>query len=248
MIAQAYSVRGEPEQATRLLRRVIQLAPMDLAARRHLIDQLVSRGQVDEAISEYLELADIYYRLAELDMARKTFTTALRIVQQSGADRAWNVRILQRMADIDMQRLDWKQALRVFEQIRTLRPDDETVRRSLVDLNLRMGQKEQAAAEMDGFISYLESHGQNDKSINFLVDLIPDHEDQTFLSRKLAEQLHRAGRSEDALSLLDNLGESLLKAGRSEEAVEIVQQIIRMNPPAVNDYRRLLAQLQPGAA
>ncbi|HEY5902368.1 MAG TPA: tetratricopeptide repeat protein [Anaerolineales bacterium] len=248
VIAQAYSVRGEPEQATRLLRRVIQLAPMDLAARRHLIDQLVSRGQVDEAISEYLELADIYYRLAELDMARKTFTTALRIVQQSGADRAWNVRILQRMADIDMQRLDWKQAVRVFEQIRTLRPDDETVRRSLVDLNLRMGQKEQAAAEMDGFISYLESHGQNDKSINFLVDLIPDHEDQTFLSRKLAEQLHRAGRSEDALSLLDNLGESLLKAGRSEEAVEIVQQIIRMNPPAVNDYRRLLAQLQPGAA
>ena len=248
VIAQAYSVRGEPEQATRLLRRVIQLAPMDLAARRHLIDQLVSRGQVDEAISEYLELADIYYRLAELDMARKTFTTALRIVQQSGADRAWNVRILQRMADIDMQRLDWKQALRVFEQIRTLRPDDETVRRSLVDLNLRMGQKEQAAAEMDGFISYLESHGQNDKSINFLVDLIQDHEDQTFLSRKLAEQLHRAGRSEDALSLLDNLGESLLKAGRSEEAVEIVQQIIRMNPPAVNDYRRLLAQLQPGAA
>ena len=225
VIAQAYSVRGEPEQATRLLRRVIQLAPMDLAARRHLIDQLVSRGQVDEAISEYLELADIYYRLAELDMARKTFTTALRIVQQSGADRAWNVRILQRMADIDMQRLDWKQALRVFEQIRTLRPDDETVRRSLVDLNLRMGQKEQAAAEMDGFISYLESHGQNDKSINFLVDLIQDHEDQTFLSRKLAEQLHRAGRSEDALSLLDNLGESLLKAGRSEEAVELVKLV-----------------------
>jgi tetratricopeptide (TPR) repeat protein len=241
-------VRGEAEQATRLLRRVIQLAPMDLSARRHLIDQLVSHGQVDESISEYMELADIYYRLAELDMARKTYTTGLRIVQQSGADRSWNIRILQRMADIDMQRLDWKQALRVFEQIRTLRPDDGSVRRSLVDLNLRMGQQEQAAAEMEGFIGYLESHGQTDQSINFLVDLIQDHEQQTFLSRRLAEQLHRAGRSEDALSLLDNLGESLLKAGKNNEAVEIVRQIIRMNPPAVDDYRRLLAQLQPGTA
>jgi tetratricopeptide (TPR) repeat protein len=248
VVAQAYSVRGEAEQATRLLRRVIQLAPMDLAARRHLIDQLVSHGQVDESISEYMELADIYYRLAELDMARKTYTTGLRIVQQSGADRSWNIRILQRMADIDMQRLDWKQALRVFEQIRTLRPDDGGVRRSLVDLNLRMGRQEQAAAEMEGFIGYLESHGQIDQSINFLVDLIQDHEQQTFLSRRLAEQLHRAGRSQDALSLLDNLGESLLKAGKNNEAVEIVRQIIRMNPPAVDDYRRLLAQLQPGTA
>ena len=90
-------------------------------------------------LTNILKLADIYYRLAELDMARKTYTNALRVVQQANADRSWNVHILQRMADIDMQRLDWKQAMRVFEQIRTLRPDDEGVRRNLIDLNLRSG-------------------------------------------------------------------------------------------------------------
>ena len=95
---------------------------------------LVARGQVDDAINEYLELAEIYYRLAELDMARKTYTTALRVVQQTNADRAWNVHLLQRMADIDMQRLDWKQALRVYEQIRTLRPDDQGARKQLLEL------------------------------------------------------------------------------------------------------------------
>ena len=128
-IAEAYSVRGEAVQAAKLLRRVLQLAPMDMVARRKLIDQLASRGQMDDAIREYLELADIYYRLAELDMARKTYTTALRVVQQANADRSWNIHILQRMADIDMQRLDWKQAIRVYEQIRTLRPDDEGMRK-----------------------------------------------------------------------------------------------------------------------
>ena len=120
VVAQAYSVRGEAGQATNILRRILKLAPMDLAVRTKLIDQLIARGQVDEAISEYIELADIYYRLAELDMARKTYATALRVAQQSSGNRTWSTQILTRMADIDMQRLDWRQAIRVYEQIRTL--------------------------------------------------------------------------------------------------------------------------------
>src|SRR5215203_4347591 len=153
-VAQAYSVRGEAAQSAKMLRRVVQLAPMDMVARTKLIDQLVARGMVDEAIREYLELADTYYRLAELDMARKTYTTALRVVQQSNADRKWNVDILRRMADIDMQRLDWKQAIRIYEQIRTLHPEDESTRKNLIDLSLKMGQPAQASAELESYLSY----------------------------------------------------------------------------------------------
>jgi tetratricopeptide (TPR) repeat protein len=244
VVAQAYGVRGEVGQASKLLRRVIQLAPMNMAARTRLIDQLVSRGQVDEAVKEYLELAEIYYRLAELDMARKTYTTALRVVQQYNAERSWNIHILQRMADIDMQRLDWKQALRVFEQIRTLRPDDEGVRRNLVDLNLRMGQQAQALAEMEGYISYLQGNAQSQKILEFLSALIQDHPDQPLIQRAMAEELKRSGRLTEAVNMLDGLGESLLNAGKTNEAAEVIQQIILMNPPGVDDYRRLLVQLQ----
>lgn len=248
VVAEAYSVRGEAAQATKLLRRVIRLAPMDLSARSQMIDHLIAAGQMDEAMKEYLELAGIYSRLAELDMARKTYTTALRVGQQYGADRGWNVQILQRMADIDMQRLDWKQALRVFEQIRTLRPDDESVRRSLIDLNLRMGQTDQAIAEMEAFTGYLQSNGQGGKVTGFLSDLVQDHADHPILQRTLAEEMHRQGRTADAVTLLDGLGESLLTAGKRGEAAEVVQQIIRMNPSNVADYRQLLAQLKPGGA
>jgi tetratricopeptide (TPR) repeat protein len=82
VVAQSYSVRGEVAQATKLLRRIVNLSPMDMGARNRIIEQLVARGQIDDAVHEYLELAAIYSRLAELDMARKTFTTALRLVQQ----------------------------------------------------------------------------------------------------------------------------------------------------------------------
>ena len=166
-VAQAYSVRGEAAQSAKMLRRVVQLAPMDMVARTKLIDQLVARGQVDDAIREYLELADIYYRLAELDMARKTYTTALRFVQQANADRRWNVHILQRMADIDMQRLDWKQAIRVYEQIRTLRPDDAGVRKNLIELSLRLGSACPGKCR-DRKLSHLSAKQQTRRSGNYI--------------------------------------------------------------------------------
>lgn len=244
VVAHAYSVRGEVAQATKLLRRVIQQAPMDLSARSRLIDQLVARGQVDEAIKEYLELADIYYRLAELDMARKTYTTALRLVQQANADHAWNVHILQRMADIDMQRLDWKQALRVYEQIRTLRPDDKSARKQLVELYMRMALQQQAKAELDSYMSYLDSNGKSADSIPFLEDLLQDHQDEVAFQRLVADQLNGLGEKDKAISQLDALGESLLQNGKKKEAVEVINQILAMGPPNAEDYRQLLAQIR----
>jgi tetratricopeptide (TPR) repeat protein len=247
VVAHAYGVRGEVNQATKLLRRIIQLAPMDLSARMRLIDQLVARGQVDDAINEYLELGEIYYRLAELDMARKTYTTALRVVQQTNADRTWNVHILQRMADIDMQRLDWKQAVRVYEQIRTLRPDDQGARRQLLELYMRMGQEPQAIAELDSFLTYLDTSHHLELAVPFLEDLVKEHPDHLLYRRTLAAQLHRAGRTAEAVSQLDSLGEALLQAGKPKEAVDIITQILLMDPPNASAYRQLLAQLEKGA-
>ena len=246
VVAHSYSVRGEVIQASKLLRRIIQISPMDLGARNRLIDQLVARGQVDDAIQEYLELAAIYYRLAELDMARKTYTNALRLVQQGNASRDWNIHILQRMADIDMQRLDWKQALRVFEQIRTLAPDDDAPRRQLIELNLRMGQQDRALSELESYITHLESQNKTELALSFLQELSREHDEQPLLKRTLAALLHRMGRTTDATSLLDELGEALLEKGDKQGAMEVINQIVLMNPPNVQDYRALLSQMQNG--
>jgi len=243
-VATAYSVRGETAQSTKILKRVVQLAPMDMGARTKLIDQLVARGQVDDAIREYIELADIYYRLAELDMARKTYTNALRVVQQANADRQWNVHILQRMADIDMQRLDWKQAIRVYEQIRTLRPDDEGARKSLIDLSLRLGQPAQAAAELESFMSYLQTSHNRARLAPFIEELLAERPDDATLRRALAQAYQQEGRIEDAVAQLDSLAESLLDVDKKEEAMVVINQILLMNPPNSAQYRQLLMQLQ----
>jgi len=247
VVAQAYSVRGEAGQAISLLRRIVHVAPMDLASRTQLIEQLSARGETDEAIGEYLDLADIYYRLAELDMARKTYTTALRLAQQGGANRAWSVKLLQRMADIDMQRLDWRQALRVYEQLRTLEPDDLSVRKNIIDLNIRLNQANQAANELNGLLTHLESAGRHEEAVPFLEELVNENSQNAILQRSLAEAYRQAGRIKDAVNQLDALGENLLNEGNKEGAVEVIEAIIAMNPPNQMNYKTLLDKIKSGA-
>jgi tetratricopeptide (TPR) repeat protein len=247
VVAEAYNVRGEAAQAVNLLRRIVQVAPMDMAVRTRLIDQLAARGMVDEAVSEYMDLADIYYRLAELDMARKTFTTALHMAQQGGANQAWNVKIMRRMADIDMQRLDWRQALRIFEQIRTLEPTDLTVRKSLIDLNIRLTQVPQATAELDGFLEHLQSTGRRGEAIPFLEELVNDYPKQGILRRALAEEFRHAERIPDAVAQLNALGEFLLTTGDRDGAIQNIETIMALNPPNKEDYKTQLAKIKSEA-
>ena len=244
VVAQAYSSRGEAAQAVSLFRRIVEVAPMDLSARSRLIDQLAANGQVDDAIGEYLDLADIYYRLAELDMARKTCTTALRLAQQGGANRTWSVKLLQRMADIDMQHLDWRQAMRVFEQLRTLEPDDLSVRKNLIELNLRLNQPPQATAELENLITHLDGAGRRAEAIPFLEELVNENPQQAVLRRALAEQYRQAQRIPDAVAQLDTLGESLLKAGNRDAAVQVIESILAMNPPNQAQYQVLLEKIK----
>ena len=244
VVAQAYNVRGESAQATKTLRRIIQLAPMDLAIRKRLIEQLATRGQTNDAINEYVELADIYYRLAELDLARKTFTTALILAQQSQSNREWSIRILRRMADIDMQRLDWKQALRVYEQLRALNPDDIALRKNLIDINIRLNQPNQAAAELDGFLAHLDSSKRRGEAIPLLEALVEENQNNPLLMRYMADEYRRAGRIQEAVAQLDALGAILLDAKNTSGAIQTLEAIIAMNPPNIGQYQAALHNLR----
>jgi tetratricopeptide (TPR) repeat protein len=244
VVAEAYSVRGETAQAINLLRRVVQASPMDMVARTRLIDQLVSRGQADEAIGEYIGLADIYYRLAELDSARSTYTTALRLAQQGNANRAWSVKLLKRMADIDMQRLDWRQALRIFEQIRTLEPGDMAARKNLIDLNIRLNQPTQVASELDSLIGYLQSTSRREEALPLLNELVSEYPLQAIVRRYLAEEYRQAGSISEAVAQLDALVENLLGSGDRSGAIQTIEAIVAMNPPNLSEYKSLLTKVK----
>jgi tetratricopeptide (TPR) repeat protein len=243
IVANTYASRGEANRATDLLRRIVEIAPLDMKARNRLINTLIDQGQVDVAITEYLNLADAHYRLAQLDTARATYENALRLAQQGNTDPSWGRRILHYMADIDLQRLDWRQALRVYEQLRTLGPDDEVARKNLVELNMRLGQETQASAELDNYLNYLSGKAQDQQAASFLEKIAGENPEFTFVHRRLAQAYQQASRSEEAISHWDKMAQLMVQKGDSEGAKEAIRSILVLNPPNAEKYRAALQKL-----
>jgi tetratricopeptide (TPR) repeat protein len=199
-------------------------------------------------VNEYIQVAEVYYRLADFKMARKTYTEALRIAQQANVGRDLRVKILHRMADIDMQSMELRQALRIFEQIRTLQSDDMKGRAGLINLNFRLGQEQQALTELDGFLAFLSSNNREKDALAFLEDLVSEDPDRVPVRRRLADLYWHLGRSEDAILQLDSIGELLLNAGDRAGALQTVETILTLNPPNKADYQLLLEQIRKGKA
>jgi len=245
-VAQSYRSRGEARRAIGLYRRVLEHAPLALEPRMRLIELLTSTNQSEEAISEYIEFAEVYYNMADLENARKTYAQALSLARQSRLDPSWQVRILHRMADIFQQSLEWKEAMLAFEQIRTIQPEDEKARSQFIELSFRMGQESRGLGELDNYLGYLDKKGKSQESLQFLERLAQDHPQRIGLLRRIAERYYKAGRAGDAISLLDDAGEKLIQSGDVNSAIQAIEMILALRPPNADDYQNLLLQLRGG--
>lgn len=243
-VAESYAVRGEAHRAVAMLRKVAEIAPLDMSARNRMIELMIDRGDTQAAIQEFIRMAEAYYNLADLASARKTYTQALRYTQQINLDRATKVNILHRMADIDMQSLNWNQALQVFEQIRILEPEDDKARSTIIDLNLRQNQPAKALAEVDNYIAYLLSTGGSKKALEFLTRLVSENEQQPALYRRLGELYRQLGRSGEAIKQLNIASELYLGAGNRQAAIDTLMAIMALNPPDPASYQQQLNALR----
>jgi tetratricopeptide (TPR) repeat protein len=211
-----------------------------------MIDQLLAFGRSEEAIDEYIALADVYYSLADLGMARKTFSEAIRVAQKFQVDRSYRIKILHRMADIDLQSLDWRQALRIYEQIRTLQPDDVQARTNLVEVNFRLGQEQRALSELDNYLSYLSDNNQWDKARVFMENLVEEEPDRVPVRRRLTDLYKHLDQKEEAINQLDAIGELLLEADDKAGAIQTIEMILDLDPANRVSYEQLLHQLREG--
>lgn len=240
VVARAYSVRGETRRAIAMLRRVVDMLPMDLDSRAQLIKHLVSRGMVDESIEEYLKFAEVHYSMAELQKARDAYSQALQISSQSNNAENWQVRIIHRLADLETQSLNWKKAVDLYKQICSMRPDDLQAARNLVNLLFNLGESEQALVATDQFIDHMSASGEDEKLLKFLEYLIIEQPDQAMIHYRLATLNQRLDNISGAVKHFDLAGELLLESGDKSGATEMIQNIIDLNPPEKEKYKKLL--------
>ena len=221
----------------------VPTASLDLNARRRLIEQLTASGQIEATIQEYLDLGDVYYRLAELDKARDTYEKALKVAQQSNLNN-WTAEILHHTADIDLQRLDWRRALRQFKQIQSINPEDTKATLNIVDLNFRLGLDTDALTALGNFVDFMNRRRKQQEVIQMLEDLLQIDPDRLAIRRTLAGQYQLAGRDEDAVAQWDEVGNRLLEENDRDGALQAIRAIIQLNPPNLADYQLLLRELE----
>jgi tetratricopeptide (TPR) repeat protein len=243
-IAETHYVRGETIQATKIYSRMLRLSPVDIPARKNLIDLLAQQDRIEEALRQYVDLAEIYRQMAEIAAARKTLGDALQMAQLNNSNREWLVTILREIGEIDISRLDSKRALRAFEQICNLDPSDEDAQKHVIDLNIRLGNDQKASIALDHYLQYMVTAKRSEEILPTLETMAREYPGKQTIHAHLAEAYKAVGRKADAIAQYDALGEIQLDAGQVAEAANTIQTIIDLKPPGIDGYRELLKNIK----
>jgi tetratricopeptide (TPR) repeat protein len=243
-IADTYQARGDVRHSMNMYQRILRMTPMDIPTRTTLIKLLISHGEIDQALDQYMQLADTYYQLAQIDKARETYQDALSYAPRGSTGKLWSLKIYSHLADIDMQRIDWRRAIQNYEQVKALAPDDEKAHVSLIELYYKIGYNQRAIKELDELMMLYKTAGKMRKMIAVLEDQVHIRPDEIPLRSRLARIYIEAGMKAQAIEQLDSLGDLQLQAGQKKEAASTIGMIVKLNPPNVDDYKQLLAQLQ----
>jgi len=243
-VADVYTVQGKTERALAMLRKVIELQPMNIEIRQRQIDLLEEYGKKEEAILEYVNLAEVFFPLAELDSARSAYSRAYELARSLSDDGGWCLKLLQRLADIDIQRLDWDSAIETFNEITEISPRNLKASISIVDLNSRLGKQPAAEEEISRFIMLFDPQSEAGQILDYLLSLKEEMPTEDYIVRQLVDHYTKQGQNEKAIAELDGLGDLLLEAGKKSEAVPVIERIISLSPPNIEAYQKLLGQLK----
>ncbi|GAB5490377.1 MAG: hypothetical protein Phog2KO_05920 [Phototrophicaceae bacterium] len=244
IVARSYLVREENDRAATILQEVLETAPLDVDIRISLIELLEGEERWDEALQNYINLAETYQQLGDFERASDTFQASERLAQRLNSSPETVVKIKHFIADIYQMRLNSRGAQTVYEQILELDKSNEKSLRALIDIYYTQGNQVEAIKRLDGLLGVYAKNGEIDKIVKMLENMVKSNPDDAAVRQRLASMYRRRGQKAEAIEQLDALGELQLDAGLHSEAAKTIKQIISMNPDHIDDYKRLLAQLE----
>jgi tetratricopeptide (TPR) repeat protein len=244
-IAKVYQVRNIIDQAVNTYQKILRLAPMDVTVRSKLIDLYISRNNKEQALEQYMILADSYYQLAQVDRALEKYNEALRLTSTLTNSTSWKTDILNRIGDIYTQRFDWAKAASAYEELIQVNPQDDTSRRRLIELYFKQGKISPALKALDGLLSLYQRQNPL-KALELLKDLSGVYPEDMALRQRLAIAYVQNGKTQEAIAEYDALGEMQLERGLRDQAAQTIQAILNLGPEDAEGYQRLLEKIGGG--
>ncbi|MBI3913098.1 MAG: tetratricopeptide repeat protein [Chloroflexi bacterium] len=242
-LAELSAIRGDLPRAETYYRRLIRLFPNNVTDRSKLIDLLTKQGRTDSALEEYLELGNEYARDGQFAKAAERFSEGMRLATRAGITSAPANQLRQQLANARAQQGDLKAALAVYQEIARETPGDERARVLVIDLEFRLEQTAAGLRDLEELLTYFRAQGANQKIGGVLEGLAKSYSREPALRALLAQHYLTTGNPAKAIVELDALGEMQLNAGQKPAAAATIRQIIALNPPQVDGYKKVLAQI-----
>ncbi len=236
-------IRGDLARAENMYRRALQTADDDASTRDKLIDLLLRQNRTEDALAQYLAYGDMYVRLGQLPQALEKLNAGLRLVAPSDSASPSRALLRHRLAETLAKQGNLKGALAAYQEIRRQSPDDERAHFCAIELELHLRQVSAALRDLDDLLARYQTRGESRKAIGVLEALAQDYASEAEIVMRLARLYQTSGNVDQAVKVLDALGDAQLNAGQTAAALETIRRIVELNPPRVEDYKKLLEQL-----
>ncbi len=243
MVAKAYLVREENDRAASILSTVLDMAPLDVEVRMNLIELLESEERWEEVLDQYIDLANTYQQLGDFEHCNSTFGAAERLARKINAPSNKLIEIKHYLADINQMRLNTRAAQKIYEEIMELDNQDEKALNGLVEIYYTQGNQVEAVKRLDSLLGLYARKGMVQRIRSRLEELVRSMPSDTALRARLASIYKKLNMVKEAIEQLDALGELQLDAGMNKEAASTIRQIISLKPDRVEEYKKLLSQL-----
>jgi tetratricopeptide (TPR) repeat protein len=253
LLAECYENLGAPQESIQALRRVLALDPVEQGrARRAIAAILVRRQQIDEALNEYVALAE-KQNCASEDLVRAIELTIARTLNLPNEQRTWEPveRLLEKLelkkpdaAEVKLLRARLllargkpQEAYGLLETARDSKPDDIRLWLALASVELNRGKPDAASA----ILAAAEQKLGDLASLRLARLNLRNQDRDPALLRRLEEGLEKF-EIEDRVRILEALAETAREWKEWAEARRLWSRVVALRPNDL-DARFLLFEI-----
>jgi len=262
--ARKYVQKGAKQKALKEFERLLKLDPKDGKLRLEIGDAHRRWGQTDEAVAQYLKVADqykadgfdarsvaVYKQVLNLDPKRHSAHVSLaELYQRMGLD-AEAIAALQTAADGYHKEGKKREALELLRKMATLDPSNTTSRLKVADLLKQEGMSNEAVVEFEAVANELVRNGSLDQVVSVyarILEIQPRRVEILSATARALIQLHKPERAEpfarkavdadsDNTEHYELLCDVYKALGRGDQLAETTRALARIHRERGDDER-----------
>lgn len=276
-LAELYNKSGQKRAAADVFKKLAEIDPSDLKLRYKSAEFMERQGKVEEAIEQYVGIADEFInegkvseaimildkalkingrhrglrcKLAQASILQGDYPKAVHLLQEIQDQHPRDVELLSRLGQAQVGAGDVDAAESVYRQLIELEPNNPQHASQLADLKIGQGHGDEALRVLTPAVDSLVAGNEGDKAVGLLQRLLNRDAHHAATLVKLVE-MHTVLKQDSArIAAYDQLCEAYAHHGDFERAVSVAEQLIELEPENSQHRDRLRflkSRLRPSA-